>query len=368
MRFNTYILLFLFLINFSCSPQKEPAVDIKTIELKESTDALPISSFIEELDYLELKASDANIEIGEIQDIKILSDNIIINQRKAGEISFIRFSKNGEFINEIINNKNGKVANPVDIIEYNKDYAVLAENGIHQVSKLGEYKGKIISGEMFGGTFFSNKNDFLLINEIPSVEFLSEYSAKTKPKSNIKHDERINKWIYTDLASPGKNEYHLISSFCDTVYSFKNNKLAPKYQFVGGIYPTLSEVWRNVGDRDPKETMRYIYDTQHVLVRNFLENDEIIFITYWVGSTSTTLIIKKDNWEMRYYASAVNDIDGGIWDKPLYLSAKNELYVPISSYKIEGHKISNKWHKDFEKLQAQMANSGNPVIMRCRLE
>jgi hypothetical protein len=336
--------------------------------LKESKDALPISSFIEDLDYLELKASDANIEIGEIRNIKVLSDDIIIRQRKAGEISLIRFSKNGAFISEIINNKKGKVSNPVDIIEYNNNYAVLAENGIHVVSKMGEYKGKLISDEMSGRTFFSNKNNFLLINEMPSAEFLSEYSEKTKPKSFHKHDERINKWIYTGLVSPKKNEYHLISSFCDTVYSFKNNKLVPKYQFDGGAYPTLSEVWQNVGDRDPKETMRYIYDTQHVLVRNFLENDEFIFITYWVGSASTTVIINKENWETRFYASAVNDIDGGIWDKPLYISHKNELYIPISSNKIQGHKISNKWHKDFEQLQAEMANNGNPVIMRCRLK
>lgn len=221
---------------------------------------------------------------------------------------------------------------------------------------------------MTGGTFFNLKNNFMLINPLPSSEFLSTYNKKSRPLHINKPNERIEKWIYTDIASLGKDEYHLISSFCDTVYAFYNNKLMPRYRLDGGPYPSLSKVWQNVGDRDPKETMRYIYDTQHVLVRNYLENEDVIFITYWVGSNSTTVIIKKKDWETRYYARAVNDIDGGIWDKPLYLSDNDELYVPISAYKIKGHKISNKWHKDFEELQEKMSDNGNPVIMRCRLE
>ena len=368
MRLNTIIILCLLFMGFSCTHKKEPVRGVIAIELKESDDALPISSFIDELDYLELKASDGNIEIGDIQQIKVLSGDIIIKQRKAGEISLIRFSKNGDFINEIVNNKNGKVSEPLDIIEYQKDYAVLTRNGIHQISKLGKYKGEIISGEIAGKTFFRNKNSFLTINEIPTATFLTEYSTNKMPKRTTTPNERINKWIYTDVATPKHKEYHLISSFCDTVYAYRNKKLFPIYQFVGDTYPTMSEVWKNVGDRDPRETMRYIYDTQHVLVRNYLENKELIFISYWVGSVSNTLIIHKDNWEKLYFARAVNDIDGGIWDHPFYLSPNTELYVPISSYKIEGHSISNKWHKDFEQLQQQMANSGNPVIMRCHLE
>lgn len=368
MRINYSILLFIIVLCFSCSNEKAPVIGVKTIDLVESTDVLPISSFIKELDYLELRASDANIEIGEIQDIKILSGDIIIKQRKAAEMSFIRFSKSGEFISEIVNNKNGKVSNPLDIIEYRKNYAVLADDGIHQISKMGQYKGKVISTKISGRTFLNHKNNFLLINEIPSSEFLSEYSSKRKPKVIDKPNERINKWVYTDLATPSKNEYHLISSFCDTIYFYKNGRLEPRYRLDGGLYPTLSEVWQNVGDRDPKETMRYIYDTQHVLVRNYLENEDVIFMTYWVGSNSTTLIIKKENWETRYYAREVNDIDGGIWDKPLCLSSNDELYIPISSYKIKGHKISNKRHNDFEQLQEKMVDNGNPVIMRCRLK
>ena len=46
MRINYFILLFIVLICFSCSPEKEPDIGVQTIDLEESTDVLPISSFI----------------------------------------------------------------------------------------------------------------------------------------------------------------------------------------------------------------------------------------------------------------------------------------------------------------------------------
>ena len=365
---SKYLIIILVLFMVACSPTEDKYEGVRTIELKESKDFLPISSFISDLDYLELKVSEANIEIGEIQDIKIFGDDLIIKQRKAGEISFIRFTEDGEFINELVNNKKGKIAQPLDIIPYKKDYAVLAEDGIHVVSKLGKYKRKLIAAEMAGSTIFAVKNKFYVIDEGPSEEFLSEYTENKKAKKFNRLDERLEKLIYTNLQTVGKSDYHLLSSFSDVIYSYSNNKLRPKYILDGGDYLTLNKVWQDVGDRDAKETMRYIYDTQHILVKNFLENDEIIFMTYWVGSSSTTAIIKKDTWETRYYARGVNDIDGGIWIKALYLNDDNELYVPISAYKIAGHKIYNKRHKDFENLQLHIAATGNPVIMRCTLE
>lgn len=368
MYFKKFLLLVVVLFGVSCSRQKVEQEEVQTIELKESKDFLPISSFISKLDYLELQVSGANIEVGEIQDIKVFGHYLIIKQRKAGEISFVRFSDDGKFLNEIVNNKNGKIANPQDIIPYQKDYAILGENAIHVVSKEGKYKGKLISGEMAGKTFFLVKKHFYTINETPSDEFLSEYSETAKLTKVTKLNERFNKLIYTDVAFMGKENYHVLSSFSDVVYKYANNKLLPKYNLDGGIYPTLNEVWQNIGDRDPKETMRYIYDTQHILVRNYLENDDVIFITYWVGSSSTTVLIKKADWEIRYYARGVNDIDGGIWDRALYISDKNELYIPLSANRITGHKISNKWHNDFEHLQSHIAATGNPVIMRCKLK
>jgi len=368
MQLTKFFIIILVLFSVSCSEKEDQFEVVKIIELKESKDFLPISSFISELDYLELRISETNIEIGEIQDIKVFGNDLIVKQRKAGEISFIRFSKDGEFINEIVNNQKGKIAHPHDIIPYNKDYAILGQNGIHLISKLGKYKGELLSSETSGTNFFATKKGFLVIGESPSEDFLCEYTKTGKAKRVNRLDERLNKLIYTNLTAVGKDNYHLLSSFSDIIYSYSNDKLVPKYKLDGGLYPTLNAVWQNVGNRDAKETMRYIYDTQHVMVKNYLENDEMIFMTYWVGSHSSTVIIKKANWETRYYARGVNDIDGGVWLKALYLSDNNELYIPISAYKISGHKISNKRHHDFEKLQLHIAASGNPVIMKCTLE
>jgi len=367
-NFNKYFSLVFVVFFFACTQKEIFNGEVKTIELKESKDFLPISSFISKLDYLELQVSQAKIQVGEIQDIKVIAGDLIVKQRKAGEISFLRFAKNGEFLNEILNNKDGKVANPLDIIQYKSGFAILGEKGIHEVSKEGKYMGKIISSEMAGESFFTANNRFYVIDETDSNDFLVEYSEKGKANNTARLDQRFDKLIYSDVAIIGKQDYHLVSSFSDVIYSYSKNKLVPKYKLDGGDYSSLNEVWQNVGDRDTKEAMRYIYDIQYVLVKNYLENDEFIFMTYWVGSSSTTVIIKKADWEIRYYGRGVNDIDGGVWDKALYLSNDNELYIPLSAGKISGHIITNKYHQDFEKLQIHIAATGNPVIMRCVLE
>uniref|UniRef100_UPI00321632FE hypothetical protein n=1 Tax=uncultured Draconibacterium sp. TaxID=1573823 RepID=UPI00321632FE len=360
-----FVLVFLC---YSCTQKEVMPEYITTIELKESKDFLPLSSFISDLNYLELQVTEANIELGEIRDIKILDNDLIIKHRKAGEISFIRFSKEGKFLNELINNSTREISGLLDIISYKNGYAVLGENGIHFISKEGRYNGKLVSSEIDGSNFFAAKNRFYTVNESNANDFLIEYSENGAPKKVNALNERFDKLIYTNIASVGKNNYHLLSSFSDVVYCYSAGKLLPKYKLNGGIYPTLKEVWQNVGDRDIKETMRYIYDTQHVLLKNYLENDDIIFMTYWVGSSSTTAIIKKENWETRYYGRGINDIDGGIWDKVLCLSTNNELYIPISAAKITGHKIINKWNKDFEDIQTHIAATGNPMIMCCKLK
>ncbi|WP_346854054.1 6-bladed beta-propeller [uncultured Draconibacterium sp.] len=366
--FKSLLLFSVLVVIFACNQKDVSVADVKTIELKGSQDFLPISSFIAELGYLELQVSEAGYEMGEITDVKVLDGDLIVKQRKARELSFLRFSETGRFLNEIVNNKNEEISNPLDVVLYKNGYAILGENGICEVSKDGKNLKKIISAEMAGESFFVVKNTFYVISETGSNEFLTQYSENKKAKNSVRIDQRFDKLMYTDVAHFGKQNYHLLSSFSDVIYTFVNNKLMPLYKLDGGNYATLNEVWQNVGDRDTKETMRYIYDTQHVLVKNFLENDDIIFITYWVGSSSTTLIIKKADWEMRYYGRGVNDIDGGIWDRAMHLSDKNELYIPISSGKIGGHKITNKWHKEFENLQAHIASTGNPVIMKCRLK
>lgn len=368
MKFS-YLLFVLFLIMFfSCSNKKVEQTGIKTIQLHKSKDILPISSFIAELEYLELKVKDVNIELGEIQNIKEVGNDLIIKQRKAGEVSFVRFTKKGDFINEIVNNKKSKIDHPYDLVQYKNDFAVLAENGIHIVSKTGKYKTKLVSGEMAGSTLFANNNSFYTINETSNNGLVVDYAAGKKPKTVNYPDVRYRKMIYTNAIETSKNRYHIVSSFSNKVSRFTQNKLETAYEFDTGEIPMFNDIWKMAEKLEGRDKQRFIFETQNVQVKNYLENKTYVFITYWVGSSSSTVLINKTNWEALYFAHGVNNLDGGVWDKPLYLSANNMLYVPLSAYKITGHKISNKREKGFEDIQARIADTGNPVIMKCLLE
>lgn len=356
------------ILGLGCTPQKQQQEGPRTIDLVKSKDILPISSFIANAEYLELKTSEVNVEIGEIRDIKEIGNNLILKQRKAGEISFIRFTKDGAYINEIVNNKKGKIRKPYDVLAFKKDYAVLAEDGIHIVSKEGAYKRKLIRGEMAGRTFFNDNAGFYTLNETSASNLLVQYAEGQKNEKLTFPEVRYQKMIYSNIAELGKSKFHLVSSFSDQVSAYSNKKLTTAYQFNSGDYPMFSEVWKAAENLEGKDKQRYIFETQNVLVKNYLENRDYIFINYWVGSSSSSVIINKTDWQALYFAHGVNNLDGGIWDKPMHLSANNELYVPLTAYKIAGHKISNKRDHDFKELQSRIANSGNPVIMKCLLE
>ncbi len=369
MKYFNYFFFLLFILNISCVENKVSDEGIKTILLVESKDILPISSFIGELTYVELKASEVKVEIGEVLNVKELEGDLIVHQRRANEISFLRFSKDGKFLNEIVNNilGNGPISKPLDIILYKKDFAVLGENGIHIVSKDGKYKTKLISAPMTGSKFFESKNQFFVVSEIGGNDAYRVYSPKEKPKKIVLPEPRIRQLGYSNVVT-WQGNLQLFSSYSDTVFSFKGKQPEPAYKIDGGDFPTFAELWKSVGDRDEKETLKYIYNTQHAKIKEYLENKNFIFVTYWLGSNATTAIINKSTWETLYYSRAVNDVDGGVWDKAFFLSENDELYIPINAYKIGGHKISNKKYKEFKHFQLHIAATENPVIMRCKLK
>lgn len=371
MKYNIFFLFIPLLFNISCSKNIDLEKDVKTIHLKESKDILPISTFIKSLDYLELDVSSVNIEIGEMVDLKILDNDILLKHQKSGTTNFLRFSKEGKFIIDLTKNRKGRVAiaDPRDIVQYRKDFAVLGAGGIHIVSDNGTYKGKSFEGDMQGNTILYSNNKFFLIHETASSGFLTDVGdPENKKLVEIADTILPNNVGYSGVSVQGKENFHLFSYLNDTIFAFSNNTVSPKYIMNGNPYPTFIKVLQNIDDLDQSETLRYIHNTQYVVVKNYLENKNYIFITYWIGSNSCTVIINKKTWEPRYFARGVNNIDGGIWDKAFYLSENDELYIPISSYKISGHKISDKNHKEFEKLQEKIQISGNPVVMRCKLK
>ena len=58
------------------------------------------------------------------------------------------------------------------------------------------------------------------------------------------------------------------------------------------------------------DALKYLRETNHVMIKKYLENNEFLFLTYWEGSNSSTLVINKGSGEMYYFGHGVNDIDG----------------------------------------------------------
>ncbi|MBT3383152.1 MAG: 6-bladed beta-propeller [Prolixibacteraceae bacterium] len=368
MKFNTIYFLVFILINVSCSKNDDFGKAVKTIYLKETKDILPISSFIKKLDYLELSFQADEISIGKIEGIKNIGNEIIIKQRKARETSYLRFSKDGVFKN-IIAQSGNEIDVFKDIIKYNKDFAVWGETGIHIISGTGKYKKKLFELDVPGNSFFYSKNKFFLFHESVSPGYLSRYNSNGKQeKVYFPNENQTTNSGYSNISMLGKDNYQFFSPLIDTVFAFSENKLIPKYRVDGSPFPTFIQILENVGDLDRLETLKYINNNQHVVIKNYLENRNYIFITYWVGSISNNLIINKKSWQTTYFDKAINDIDGGIWGTPLYLSDDDILYIPINSSRIGSHKILNKRKRGFVKLKEKNQVGDNSIIMRCKLK
>ena len=367
MRIKNILFLLLITILFACN-QQLPQESFQTFTLKKSQDILPISSFAGKVDYIELKVSEAGLELGEIEDIKLIGGDLIVKHRMSGKSGFLRFTGNGEFVIELAGGKTSEITEPKDLIAYDDGFAVLAENGIFTVSRDGKYNGQLFRGTMPGSRFFFADGSFHVINETLSGFLFKTFPSEVQNKySSEKLAEPIQRMTYSAVQTFGKADIHFYSALNDTVFRFNGNSSEPVYALLGNNMPTFAQLCKNTGDLDDNETLRYLRENEHVVVRKYLENRKYIFITYWVGSNSSTAIVNKKSGAIRYFGHGVNDLDGGVWDKVMLLTDKDELLVPIRAYKVAGHKITNKKEKRFAALQKRIAASGNPVIMRVKL-
>jgi hypothetical protein len=371
MKTKFKICIVLIILSFSCSIIEKKPKDIKIILLKKTEEIQPFSSFISDLDYIELKTQENTLVNGKIESIKLLDNDIIIKQRVKRKTELLRFSADGKFLNKIgqIGEGSGEINDPRDVILYNNGYAVWDQNGIKLFSKSGDYKEKLFETKLSGNRFFNSKNKFYLFHETTAPGYLSEYT----PNGKLEHIFNRNNLEYsgtgystvTELA---KDSFHLFSPINDTIYAFANEQLVPKYAFRGKSYPTLVQSLKKAGAGTPQEILRYLNSNRHWTVKTYLENKNFIFIVYQLGSYPFHLIIRKSDWQTTYIEEIINDIDGGLWDDPVYLSDNDELYIPLNAYQIAGHKIRNKVRHDFDKIIKEAELTGNPFVMRCKLK
>lgn len=366
MRKIKFLALALLTVLLACNQAETGHKGPLEISLKQSTDVIPISGFVSSVEYIELKLNEAGISLGEVEAVKKIGDDWLIKHRQSGSSSFLRLNKNGAFIIELAGKKNKEIQTPLDIIEYKNGYAILAGNGIHEVAKDGKYIKQLVKGASSGSCFFEDRNQFYILNELKEGEIFEKAGNSSRSAENL--PDRVQRMMYTSVQDAGKNQVHFFSTLSDKVYALENKNAEPVVMLSGDELPTFADVLEKAKDMDELETIKFLRESEHVIVRKYLENQDYIYLTYWVGSYSTTAILNKKTSETRYLGIGVNDIDGGIWERPLFLTSKNELVIPLSAYKIGGHKISNKKERHFARLQEKIAASGNPVLMLCKLK
>ncbi len=357
----------LLVFNIACSPSEQKIKDVKTINLKETDDIQPISSLISDVSYIELKSSDKDVVIREMEDVKLLGNDIIIRQRLGKETELLRFSKEGRFLNKIGNTS--QTGNPRWVIDYNGGYAVWADKGIYSFSKEGRLKERLFSVKLPGSSFFYFQDKFYLFHETNAPGYLSEYTSRGKRQQvlNPTKQKFTRFGGHSEIAELTSDSLHLFSSVNDTVFAFNNGELVPDYVFHGESYPTLSQILKKADTADSLKTIKQMNNTQHWEVKTYLENKNYIFMVYQLGSYPFHLIIRKSDWRAMYAKDLINDIDGGLWDDPVYLSDNDELYIPLNAYQITGHEIRNKKRFGFEDVIKKAETDGNAFIMRCKL-
>jgi len=359
------LLLFLGLV--SCQQQISQESKIDKVVLRQSTDVMPISSFASSVEYLELKIAQTNILLGDIEAVKQIGSDWIIKQRFAGRSSFLRFNQKGDFITELAESKVSEIIAPKDIIAYENGYAVLAQNGIHQLADDGKYMKKLVSGVPVGNRFFEEDGKFFILNEKYADQFIVEAgeNISNQKGTNLLLD-RVQRMVYTEVQNSGKEQL-IYSALNDNLCRMVNDEPVKVLTFSGDGIPTFAKLVKAISKMDEKDALKYLRETEHVSIKRYLENTKYIYLDYWVGSHSSTAIIDKETGTTQYFDRTVNDIDGGIWERPQYLTEKNELVIPLTAYKIAGHEISNKKEKNFMRLQKQIADSNNLVLMFCKL-
>ncbi|HPF52608.1 MAG TPA: hypothetical protein PK335_13585 [Draconibacterium sp.] len=368
--YKIYFLLgILVLFISSCNQPSPVTITPSEIILQQSNDVLPISSFAESVDYLELKLDQVGISLGEVEAVKQIDDDWIIQHRMSGQRSFIRFNRHGDFIAELAGEKMKEIIEPEDIIAFDKGYAVLAKNGVHLISKDGKYIRKFVTGnQTIGSRFLVEEGHFYILNEKLADRILVE--AGDAARESMKEDVlplQVQRTMYANSQTFSKTQSYF-SVLSDSIYRHTANDAENVTKLTGNGIPTFAGIVRNMRGMEEKDGLKYLRETNYVMVRKYLENNQLIYLTYWIGSVSSTFILNKANGTFHYFGQGVNDIDGGIWDRPLFLTSGNDLVIPLTAYKISGHKISNKKVKGFDRLQAKIASDGNPVLMLCKLK
>jgi len=359
----------LLLIFFSCVDNNYQ-MSFDFIKLIESNNLINLSEIVDSVDYLFLDFNSSEFVIGEIVGTKLIDNDLLIKQKVGNITMFQRINREGKYLNEIgdYGRGAGEIYNPRDIITINGEYIMWDYRGLHQITKDGQYIKFLFNAQIPGTRFFYSKNHYFFIHELTAPGFMSKYTDKGKLKKiYFPNEYSFGSLNYCAIEQVGLDSIHIASPLIDTIYSFSNSNLTPVYQIETGDNKSFQKVLLETENLSPLEQLKVINREKPNTIKLYLENNNYIFITYFINSKIDYLLINKKTDDKIYFSSCINDLDNGFWGSPMLLTDDNELFCVIYPHEITNKLPLGGIGHNYEKINS-LKEEDNPFYVIYKLK
>ncbi|MDL2277479.1 6-bladed beta-propeller [Parabacteroides sp. OttesenSCG-928-G07] len=422
-RWNSQILLLVCLLLLSCNQNsKDKTGDILVIDIIGSLgeyEAIPVSQFVTELEYIPLETDNECFLAEESWELLVTSSHIFVR----GFRYCYAFDRNGRFLGQIGNLGQGPgeysyltgfTMDEKNQILYLETYRTILEyswDGIfHQSIDLPKdmYKTPLrdisfVHKNLFIGHFRNHRGDllhnFVLFDQSSEVIKLLDNYVQFKPKYEIVS------WESRSMKSYRIGECVYVKEMAnDTLfYLNRRNELVPHIVFDIGQYTSTSEKRSNISERSfitnaaimlPMEGYLPMVGTQDYLFFSFRavnlsgkysfpKGIDYPFITDMHGlvglydiTNQTTHLLDTD--PVSRMLGLINDLDGGLSFWPKYYTSNNELvdiwpaeYMKdvLTEEYFAAHEIKDPAaHQKLKELVQKLDIEDNPVIVIAKLK
>lgn len=372
MKVNLILLLILLLISCKKGNPGKELNDQQILLLKDEDKTVKLSELFSEINYVPLQTTKKSF-IGEIIHIKLFDKTYyILNQ--AGENSNIKtFSYNGKYLGTVGNTGAGakEIFKPRDFV-LNRDVLYVWDNkGIHSFSRNGNYLKFMLKAHFVGRIFFYSEKSFFFLHELNPPGFLSKYDVKGNlEKVFIPFDLWLGAFEHAKIIEI-KESFHIFSPVVDTIYSYSNDNLIPKYFIQCNSAKSLGKLFLDNKNLNPYELSKVINKTPHFNITHYNENENYIYMSYLINRKKNMLLINKNTWNQLHFSDYINDFDHGLFGDAVLLTDDDQLVVPLHSYELLDYFKKNKnltVPGPFWSLANRISLNNNPVLMICKLE
>ncbi|MDX8339750.1 6-bladed beta-propeller [Draconibacterium sp. IB214405] len=312
--FFTIIISCLF---FSCEPNKEYKSTNKHVtiinSLNRTNEAKSILDLFELKNIVELKTEPDKV-IGKIKRIKVVDDNIFIFDNIRNTV--YRFDLEGRFLN-FIGQKGGGPKEFVHAIDFCVDTTTEEVHILDNEKKILRYK---LDGEFIEKIDIPVHASFIVLRENNTYLLISTASNYGRymffyvvNKNGKVIDERIpfaEKNIKSSFSlisgiSELKSEYTMCFPLNDTIYSYYEEDLHPKYFFDFENEKLADEIYCNYTDefdiiKEMEKRNKVLY------ISNYLETENLCYAIYVKGKNLLNTVIYSKTTRKTYYYNGKN--------------------------------------------------------------